>query len=231
MLARDIMTTKVVTVTPDTRVEDIARLLLDRGISAVPVLEADGSIVGVVSEGDLMRRPEAETERRPSWWLNLVTGPEERARDYIKAHGHTAADVMSRNVVSVAEDTPVGEIARILEKKRIKRVPVMRDGKLIGLVSRANLLHGLATHRNRISVTTSPDDRTIREQILALAAKQGWVSYGSLNVLVNDGVAELWGWVDSDEERKALLLAVQEVEGVRAIEDHLGSVAPYLRAT
>ncbi|NIR61759.1 MAG: CBS domain-containing protein [Gammaproteobacteria bacterium] len=229
MLAKDVMTRDVATVTPETRVEDIAKLLLRRDISGVPVVDARGRLVGMVSEGDLIRR--GETEGRRSWWLNLLTGPEERARDYLKAHGGHAEDVMTREVVSVSEETPVGEIARILERRRIKRVPVVRDGKLVGIVSRANLLHGLASHRERISIAPSPDDRTIREKILALVKREGWITHGALNVIVNEGVVELWGWVDSRDERKALMAAVEGIEGVKKVNDHLGSVAPYLGMT
>ncbi len=137
---------------------------------------------------------------------------------------------MTREVITVTADTPVGEIAHILERRRIKRVPVVEDGKIVGIVSRANLLHGLATHKDRISLTPSPDDRAIREQVQALVAKEDWITHGSLNALVADGVAELWGWVDSEDERKALLTAVSELDGVKEVVDHLGSVAPYLRS-
>ena len=228
MQAKDVMTTNVVTVTSDDRVEDIAKLLLERHISGAPVLDADGRLVGVVSEGDLMRRLEGDSGRR-SWWLKLLASPEERARDYTKSHGRLAGDVMTREVVTVAEDTPVGEIAHLLEKQRIKRVPVVRDGKVVGIVSRANLLHGLAAHKDRISVAPSSDDRTIRKQVMELVAREGWITHGSLNVMVSDGAVELWGWVDSEEERKALKIAVADVPGVRSVEDHLGSLPPYLQ--
>lgn len=230
MLARDVMTSVVVTVNSDARVEDIAKLLLERGISAVPVLDFAGRLVGIVSEGDLMRRRENDTERHRSWWLNLLASPEDRAREYVKVHGQTADDVMTRDVITVGEDTPVGEVAEILEKRRIKRVPVVREGKVVGIVSRANLLHGLAAHKDRISVETSPDDRAIREQVMELVAREGWITHGTLNVLVTDGEVELWGWVDSEDERKALKIAVAEIPGVRSVQDHLGSVPPYLRA-
>ena len=229
MLAKDVMTTKVISVSLDTGVEEIAKLLLEQGISGMPVLDAEGRLQGIVSEGDLIRRREGESGGG-SWWLNLLASDEDRARDFIKVHGHRAEDVMTRDVVAVDEDTPVGEIARILEKRRIKRVPVLRKGKLVGLVSRANLLHGLAAQKERAAAAPSPDDRTIREKILELVAHENWVSHGAINVLVNDGVVELWGLVDSDEERRALRIAVEDVDGVREVKDHLGSVPPYLRA-
>jgi len=228
MLAKDIMTTNVVTISPDDSVEDIAQLLVQRDISAVPVVDTDGSLLGLVSEGDLMRRQEIGTEGHRAWWLNLLTGPEEAARDFIKTHGRKAEDVMTRKVITVTEDTPAGEIAQTLERRRIKRVPVVRDGKIVGIVSRANLLHGLATHKDSISVVPTADDRTIREAVQSLVEHEDWISHGNLNVVVNDGVVELWGWVNSEDERKALLTAVREMEGVKDVVDHLGKIAPYL---
>ena len=230
MLAKDVMTPNVVTIAPSLAIEEIAQLLLSCNISGVPVVDAEDRLIGLVSEGDLLRRLEDGTERRRSWWLNLLTGPEERAREFVKTHGRRAEDVMTREVMTVTADTPVGEIAQILERRRIKRVPVVEDGKIVGIVSRANLLHCLATHKDRISITPSPDDRAIREQVQALVAKEDWITHGSLNALVADGVAELWGWVDSEDERKALLTAVGELDGVKEVVDHLGSVPPYLRS-
>ena len=230
MLAKDVMTPNVVTIAPSLAIEEIAQLLLSCNISGVPVVDAEDRLIGLVSEGDLLRRLEDGTERRRSWWLNLLTGPEERAREFVKTHGRRAEDVMTREVMTVTADTPVGEIAQILERRRIKRVPVVEDGKIVGIVSRANLLHCLATHKDRISITPTPDDRAIREQVQALVAKEDWITHGSLNALVADGVAELWGWVDSEDERKALLTAVGELDGVKEVVDHLGSVPPFLRA-
>ncbi len=228
MLAKDIMTTDVVTITPEASVEEIAKLLLARGISGVPVVDAEGALVGLVSEGDLIRR-EGDAEHHRSWWLNLFASPEEQARDYIKVHGRRAEEVMTREVITVGEETPVGEIAQLLEKRRIKRVPVVRDGRIVGIVSRANLLHGLATHKDRLGITPSSDERTVREEVLALVKREGWITHGSLNVMVAGGVVELWGWVDSEDERKALLIAVEEIAGVRAVNDHLGSLPPAMR--
>ncbi len=228
MLAKDIMTTNVITVTPDVSVEEIAQLLMNNGISAVPVVNSGGDLVGLVSEGDLMRRRENETEGRHAWWLNLLGSAQERAEDYIKTHGRRAEDVMTRKVVTVGENTSVGEIAQLLERRHIKRVPVVRDGKIVGLVSRANLLHGLATHKDSISVSTSPDDRAIRAAAQALVASEAWISHGSLNTMVADGVVDLWGWVETESERKALLIAIGEIEGVKEVIDHLGILPPYL---
>jgi len=228
MLASDIMTTNVITVGPQAAVTEIARTLISRNISAVPVVDENQSVVGIVSEGDLLRRPENNTDNRRSWWLNIFASEEDEARSYAKSHGQTAADVMTDGIISVGEDTPVGQIAGILEKKHIKRVPVLRDGKLVGIVSRANLLHGLASAKSSATPTPSTDDRSIRQTLIASLEGEGWVSHGALNVVVTDGVVELWGWVESDQERKSLIIAAKNVEGVKTVEDHLGSVAPWV---
>ncbi len=230
MQAKDIMTTNVATVTPETSVSDIAKLLIDKSISGVPVTDTGGMLVGVVSEGDLLRRPELETERHSSWWLDLLANNRETAAEYVKSHGTSAADVMTRNVVSVSETATVGEIAATLEKHRIKRVPVVRDGKVVGIVSRANLLHGLAASKEAAPATPSADDRTIREKLTEQLESQGWVSSGSLNLIVDGGIVQLWGWVDSEEERRAIVLAAEQYPGVKGVEDHLGSLPPYLRS-
>ncbi len=227
MQASDIMTAKVVTVSPDTDVEVIARLLLERRISAVPVVDSNDHIIGIVSEGDLMRRPEIETERHRSWWLRLLADKAERAEEYVKSHGRRADQVMTRDVVTVSEDSNVGEIAELLEQRRIKRVPVVRDGKLVGIVSRANLLQGLAARKEKIEAPTT-DDRSIRDRVMAVLNEQDWVSHGGLNVIVNDGVVELWGWAESQKERDALRLAAESVEGVREVKDRLGKLAPWV---
>jgi CBS domain-containing protein len=228
MQAKDIMTSDVVTITPAATVEQIAQLLLERHISAAPVVDADNRVVGIVSEGDLLRRPEIGTERARSWWLQFMTSSREQASDYIKTHGLRAEEVMTTPAVTVEEDTPIGEIAQLLEKKRIKRVPVVQQGKLVGIVSRANLLHGLATHKDSLPQQTSIDDRKLRETILDTIRKQSWVMHGTPNVTVVDGNVELWGWVNSDKEKQAMELVVKNIPGVQSLESHLGSLPPYL---
>ena len=228
MQAKDVMTIDVVTVSPDTEVSDIAKLLLERHISALPVVDGDGGVVGIVSEGDLLHRRETDTEKHRNWWLGFLVGSEQRAAEYSKSHGTKASEIMSREVVTVNEDAQLGDIAELLEIRRIKRVPVLRDGKLVGIVSRANLLHGLAARREEVGPAPSSDDRTIRETIIETVRQEGWVTHGTLNVLVDNGVVELWGWVDSPEERQALKVAAENVQGVKEVRDRLGSVPPWV---
>jgi CBS domain-containing protein len=222
MLAKDVMTTPVLTVSPDATVMEVAKLLLDRHISAAPVVDADGKLLGVVSEGDLMRRAEAGTERRTSWWLSLISDPQDDAREYLKSHGLHAGEVMTRNVLSVSEDTSLQEIAALLEKHRIKRVPVLRDGKVVGIVSRANLLQALVAQPRPAAVAA--DDRALRQTVLeALTATGARTTY--VNVVVSEGVVHLWGMAHSDEERSALRVAAEAVPGVKSVEEKV-SVLP-----
>src|SRR5690606_11257928 len=143
MRARDIMTTSVVTVSPETRVPDIARVLLERRISALPVVDGAGRVIGIVSEGDLLHRAENKTERRRSWWLDLISSADTLAEDYVKSHGLTAKDVMNAPVISATPDASLAELATLLERHGIKRVPILENGALVGIVSRADLLRGL----------------------------------------------------------------------------------------
>jgi CBS-domain-containing membrane protein len=224
MKARDIMTTDVVTVAPDATVERIAALLLKHRISAVPVAQ-DRAVIGIVSEGDLMHRPESDSEHTRSWWLRLLTSAETQARDYAKSHGRRAVDVMTRHVVSVTEDTPVGNIASLLERQRIKRVPVMREGRIVGIVSRADLLRALAASGPK-QLAGPGDDHAIHAAILTRAQSQPWSDVTMLNVVVHDGDVELWGTVPSDAQREAMRILAEGVPGVHTVQDHL-TVMPH----
>lgn len=224
MQAIDVMTTKLVTAQADTSIRDIARLMLQHRISAVPIVDQNQRVLGIVSEGDLMRRPENETERRPSWWLEAVFSARDKAEDYIKAHGSKASDVMTRNVLSVKEDAQVRDVARLLEERNIKRVPVTRDGQLVGIISRANLLHGLVAKAPEDPKPGVSDDRAIRETLLRTLAQEAGLNTAMINVIVTDGVVQLWGVVDAAREKKAAQLAAESTAGVTAVENYLGQV-------
>ena len=228
MQARDVMTTQVVTVRPETSVEQIAALLLERRISGVPVVDADGRLLGIVTEGDLMRRPEIGTERHRGWWLRFFGDERARAVEYARAHGSRAEQVMTRNVVTVSEETSLADIARLLEEHHIKRVPVVHDGQVVGIVSRANLLHGLATHPGVTPPAGPMDDRSVRDSVLRALERDDLTAHGRLNVIVRNGVVELWGLVESEEGRRAIRIAAENVPGVTAVRDNLGSIRPWL---
>jgi CBS domain-containing protein len=228
MQARDIMTTNVVSVEADTPIEEIAKLLLENRISAVPVTDTGGRVLGIVSEGDLMRRPESGTERPPSWWLVMLSSSEQRAASYLKSHGKLAKDVMSEDVVAVDENAALEDVADILEKHRIKRVPVLRDNKLVGIVSRANLLHGLVTAK--VARRSTSEDETMRASVIGAIRKDAGVLDRFVNVTVADGTVHLWGSVESETERKAVHAAAENTDGVRAVDDHLGVIPPQTSA-
>ncbi|KAB2864918.1 MAG: CBS domain-containing protein, partial [Bauldia sp.] len=198
-------------------------------ISAVPVVDAEDQIIGIVSEGDLIRRRETGTERRYSWWLELVSDPQTMARDFVKSSGHKVTDVMTRQVVSVTEDTPLAAIAGILEKYRIKRVPVVRGGKLVGIVSRADLVRALLAGRPAPAAGTA-SDQDIRDHFLARLDKEPWGPRSYVNIVVNDGEVELWGFAGSPDEARAIGLLAEDVPGVRSVANNVrvGEHAKYL---
>jgi CBS domain-containing protein len=218
------MTPAVISVDPDTTVQDLAKLLSERGISGAPVVDAGGRMVGIVSEGDLLHRTELGTERRgeprSSWWLEQFASG--LARDYVKSHGRTVKDIMTRDVVAVAEDTELADVARVLETNRIKRVPVMRGDKIVGIVSRANLVRALGA----ISAPASgaiEDDRAIRQRLLAELRQQQWaVRVWAQDVIVRSGVVHLWfGSDEPEEKRQAIRIAAENIPGVQRTEVHV----------
>jgi CBS domain-containing protein len=225
MRAMDVMTTNVITVDPDTLVQALAMLLSERGISGVPVVDSDNQLVGIVSEGDLLHRVETGTERltghRRPWWLDTIALDQELARDYFKTHGRTAKDVMTRDVISVAETTELAEVAMLLETKRIKRVPVLRDGKLVGIVSRANLMRALAVTKSDPTIDADDDDQTIRRKLLSELKGQEWFNFWAADIIVKDRVVHFWFSHNvSDEERRALRVAAENITDVRCVEEH-----------
>lgn len=222
MKARDLMTTAVVTVSMDAKVEDAVRLMLDHHVSALPVVETDGALAGLVSEGDLMRRLREGGSARRSWWLEILAGVGGSAQDYVKARSHHVADVMTHEVISVNEETPASEIAAILEKNRIKRVPVLRDRKVVGIVSRANLLQALARIPAEALPAPSASDDDLRRKIANALADVPGAEVNLVNVTVDNGKVALWGVVDSNLVENAIRVAVENVPGVKEIDMHLG---------
>jgi len=228
MRAIDVMTSEVVTVSDNASVAAVAKLLAERSISAVPVVDAANRVIGMVSEGDLLHRTETGTERRRSWWLDMLASTNQLAGDYIKSHSGLVKDVMTRDVISVSDTTPVADIAIVLETNRIKRVSVLRDGKLVGIVSRANLVRALATSSDQPSSDTEIDDLSIRDKLLAELKAQRWAEVSPANVTVKDGVVHLWSSYLSEQEKRALIVAAENTPGVRRVEDHMRRVPAYL---
>ena len=230
MRAVDVMTTEIISVGPDTSVQALAALLSEWGISGVPVVDAENRVVGIVSEGDVLHRVETGTERRlerrsrgrRSWWLDAVASDRELARDYVKSHARTVRDIMTRDVVSISDTAELADIAMLLETKRIKRVPVVRDGKLVGIVSRANLVRALATTTSAPESIAEPDDRAIGDQLLAELKAKNWVDLSSADIIVRGGVVHLWFSDEQPrEERLTFRVAAENIPGVRRVEEHI----------
>jgi len=221
MKAADVMTRRLITIAPDKTIAEAATLMIENRVSGLPVVDADGRLVGLISEGDLLHRSEMGTDqpKHRSWWLKLISGPTAAADDYVKSHSHTVEDVMTRAVVGIDPDTELKDIVRLLERHRIKRVPVIDQGRLVGIVSRANLLQALASAAH-VSAP-SADDKTLRERILTELAAQPWAPDWRENIVVKDGVIHLWGSVSTESQHHALLVAAQNVPGVKGVEDHV----------
>lgn len=219
MRAYQIMTPRVASVRTDTPIAEAAELMLAKRISGLPVLDATGKLVGIVSEGDFIRRSEIGTQRQRAGWLAFLFGPGKLAADFVREEGRSVQDVMTADPVTVTEDTPLEDIVRIMERKGIKRLPVLRNDELIGIITRANLLQAVANLARGVPHPSATDDE-LRQQVLEAMEKQSWCPTG-LNVLVRDGVAELSGIITDDRQRGAAVVAATNVAGIKAVHDHL----------
>lgn len=220
MNATDVMVRNVVTVHPETDMGEAVKLLAEHDVSALPVLDGMGNLVGMLSEADLIHRVEIGTEKHRPWWQEAVTGASTLAADFAKSHGKKVGEIMTTGVVSVSEDTPLSEIAATLERNGVKRVPVLRDGKLVGIVSRSNLIQALASVVGRVD-QHDETDRQIRLELLSRLEQQSWTDFGSRNITVGDRVVHLWGLVGSEAERKALRVLTEDVPGVTWVVDEM----------
>ena len=239
MRAMDVMTKEVLTTKPDATVREVAALLAERGISGVPVVDAAGGVVGIVSEGDLLHRTEIGTERRPkrrrSWWLDSIAS--DLASDYVKSHGRKVEDVMTREVITVSETTELADVAVLLETKGIKRVPVVTDGRLVGIISRANLIRALAATESAPSTSSDKDeeiirnrvqDELIRKRLLDQLGKMEWAKgVWAADVIVKDQKVHLWFSDDQPmAQRQAVHVAAENMAGVKSVEEHIVPGAP-----
>jgi CBS domain-containing protein len=220
MKAADVMVHDVITVKPEDDVTHAVELLLDHDVSALPVVGDDGKVVGVLSEADLIHREEIGTEKQHPWWLESVMPASKLAGEFAKSHGHRVDEVMTIGAVTASEDTPLAEIATLLERHRIKRIPIVRDGKLVGVVSRSNLIQALASSQPHIEAGPNTD-RGIRLDLLDRLHHQDWTDFGEINIIVKDGVVHLWGLVGSAAERRALLALAEDVPGVVGVTDEM----------
>jgi CBS domain-containing protein len=225
MNVKDVMTSPVLSVELDSPILQAIRIMLQRHISGLPVIDKEGRLVGIVTEGDFLRRAETGTQRQRPRWLEFLIGPGRLADEYTRSHGRKVQEIMTADPITVTEQTPLEEVVRVMEKHRIKRLPVVRGQELVGIVSRANLLHALAGLARDIKPATTSDQR-IREQLLAELGRQSWTPAALINVIVKDGIVELWGTITDDRERQAIIVAAENVPGVRAVRDHLVWIEP-----
>jgi CBS domain-containing protein len=228
MIVSDVMTRKVLSVAPDETVEHAAGLMLRHGISGLFVVDAKGTLAGVITEGDLLRRDEIGTERHRPWWLRVLVSPGRQALDFTRAHGTRVSDVMTPEVISVATDTPLEDVVETMERQRIKRVAVTENGHMVGVVARSDLLRALMSReREKKPPQTQDDDRTTRANILAALEAASWAPMTTLNVTVTSGVVDVWGTITNPDERRAICVIAENVPGVKEVHDHLVFVEPY----
>ena len=221
MKARDVMTWGVISVEADASVERAARLMLQNKVSGLPVVNSQGTMVGMVTEADFLRR--SEIRRRPRW-LEFLIGPGRLATEYVHAAGRKVSEIMTPDPYTVTPETSLEQIVDVMERRRIKRLPVVEDGKLIGIVSRANLMHALASTAREVKAPAEADD-IIRDRILAELAKQTWAPH--INVVVRDGVVDLSGVLTDERERQAFVVAAENVPGVKIVHDHMAWIEPF----
>ncbi|CAN5308124.1 CBS domain-containing protein [soil metagenome] len=219
MRARQIMTRNVITVLPNTSILAAAELMLRSHVSGLPVLDASGDLVGIVSEGDFLRRSEIGTQRRRSRWLQFFTSPGQLADDFVTERGRKVADVMTRDPITVDEETRLEALVSQMERNGVKRLPVLRDGKLAGIVTRSNLLQAVASMARDVPDPTADDDH-IRTRLLRTCEAAEWRPIG-LQVTVRNGVVHLHGLIGDDRARRATVVAAENTEGVKEVHDHL----------
>jgi CBS domain-containing protein len=225
MKVADVMTRGVITIDKAAPVERAIRLLLEHRISGLPVVDAAGRLEGIVTEGDFLHRAETGTQRRRPRWLEFLLGPGRLAQDYVYSHGRFVCDVMCRRVVTVDEETALDEVVRLMEKHRVKRLPVVRDSKVVGIVSRANLLRALASVAQEVPAP-GEDDARIRDAFFKELERQRWAPRTGIDAVVRNGVVELWGNIFDEREREALRVMAQNLAGVTGVHDHLIWIDP-----
>ena len=225
MKAEDVMTREVISIDPDSTVLQAARLMLQHHISGLPVIDKEGNLVGVLSEGDFLRRRETKTEKRHSRWLEFLMGPGRIAAEYSHSHGSKVSEVMTKEVQTVDEATALEDIVDLMEHRRIKRVPVLCGGQVVGIITRSNLMHAMVSLA-RVAQPAATGDAAIRDQLLAEMQKEKWAPAASANVVVHDGVVELWGVIIDERQREALKVAAENIPGVKAVKDHLVWIEP-----
>ena len=225
MKAAEIMTRDVISVPADASVVQAARLMLQRHVSGLPVTDGRGNLVGIVTEGDFLRRAEIGTQRKRARWLEFLIGPGRLATEYVRACGRKVEEIMTSDLYTVTEDTPVDRIVHLMEKHRVKRIPVEREGRLVGIVSRANILRAVANVAADIKPVEA-SDTAIRDRLLAFLKEQRWAPMALIEVTVRNGIVRLYGEITDERERQAIVVAAENIPGVKEVRDYLAWVDP-----
>jgi CBS-domain-containing membrane protein len=225
MQAAAIMTAPVIGIEPTASISDAAGLMLSRKISGLPVIRNDGALVGIVSEGDFLRRGELGTKQKRSRWLEFLVSPGRAADEYVQANGRRIDEVMTADVVTVSPGASLPEIVELMTRHHVKRIPVVDDGNVVGIVTRSDLLRALLEVLPG-SAPADTDDEQIRQSIIAELATQKWAGKDMIDVIVNKGAVELSGAIFDERERQAAIVAAENVAGVKAVKDSLFCVGP-----
>ncbi|MEQ1867249.1 MAG: CBS domain-containing protein [Micropepsaceae bacterium] len=220
----DIMTREVISVSPQTTVADAASLMLRERVSGLPVINSAHALIGIVTEGDFLRRAESGTEKKRPHWMEFIVGPSVLAREYLRSHARQISDVMTHEVVVATEDMPLSQAVDVMERRGVKRLPVVRGGRVVGIVSRANLLHALVANRSEAGQGAA--DKTIREQLECELAQRPWRPR-LFHTVVKDGVVDMWGYIAHEGHREAIRTAAANVTGVKQVRDHLVWFQPH----
>ena len=230
MKVRDVMSRAVATVPPEASVHAVAGLFAERGISGAPVVDAEGRLLGIITEADLVRRLAATQDRPRSWLWRLLDRVPEQAEHYARTHGRRARDVMTTDVATASEDDDLGRVAALLEQRGIRRVPVVRDGRLVGVVSRADLMLALLLPPDQLAAEAPPDAQ-IRREVLARMREQPWGDTYYVFAEVEDGVVTFHGFCRTEEVKRALCVLAEGVPGVRDVRLDLAPTPPLLLGT
>lgn len=225
MHVADIMTTPVISVEPSASIREAAALMLAHRISGLPVVRHDGTLIGVLTEGDFLRRGELGTQRKRSWWLELLVSPGKMADEYVQTHGRKVEEVMSYDVVTTSKDASLDDVVETMSRHRIKRLPVVEKGKVVGIVARSDLLRALARAQPSNDPAAVSDER-IRADIEAELGGQKWSGHGLIHVNVKDGAVELSGAIFDERERRAIHVAAENVQGVKSVSDEIVWIEP-----
>jgi CBS domain-containing protein len=225
MKANDVMTPFVISVTPDATVTDAAQIMLETGVSGLPVINSAGKLVGMLTEGDLLRRAETGTEHERPRWLEYILGPGKAAQEFVRVHGRKVAEVMTDDPVSVTRETELEDVVKLMERRRLKRVPVIQGNEVVGIISRANLVAALVTAAKHAPAVAAAD-RRIRDEIFSEMKKTTWAPIATVSVSVENGVVTLSGAVFDENTRRALVVLAENVPGVKSVQDEMVWIEP-----